>query len=203
MSYPALSTTIQGLRQRPFNRWRGLVLGSVGGAAGTLIMGLYFKAIKRLTSDAEQPSSQPATHNTGVHALDDISLIGKHYQAGEDSTIVIGRIAYQTLVGVAPKSQETKALLGQAVHWSFGVSMGALYGILRDTPDWPDLGGGLIFGASVWLFASELMLPLLGVAPGPTKSPVQKHAQEFGAHLLYGAVVAAVAQLVQRLFARK
>ncbi len=203
MSYPALSTAIQALRQHPSNRWRGLVLGAVGGAVGTLMMGVYFKALASLTSGSDAASSKETYQASGAHALDDISLIGKHYQAGEDSTIVIGRIAYQTLAGVAPKSQETKALLGQAVHWSFGVSMGALYGILRDTGDWPDLGGGLIFGASVWLFASELLLPLLGVAPGPTKFPVQKHAQEFGAHLVYSAVVATVTQWLQRLFARK
>lgn len=90
--------------------------------------------------------------------------------------------------------------LSEAVHWSFGTLMGALYGALRDRADRPDLGGGLAFGSGVWLFASELMLPLVGLAPGPTMSPAQQHTKELGAHLVYGTVVAAVTQALQRLF---
>jgi hypothetical protein len=192
---------IQALLTHRRNRWRGLVLGAAGGAAGTMAMGLYFKALPALAAGEDQPGDDSTAQENGSHAFDDISLVGKHYQDGEGSTVAVGRLAYQTVVGRAPEAQETKTVLSEAVHWSFGTSMGALYGMLRDRAGWPDLGGGLAFGAGVWLFASELLLPLLGLAPGPTATPAQRHAKEFGAHLVYGAVVAAVTQALQRLFA--
>jgi hypothetical protein len=194
-----LPKLMQALLSRRRNRWRGLVLGAVGGAAGTMAMGLYFKALSTLAHSDDQSSADGEGQANGWHALDDISLVGKHYQQGEGSTEAVGRIAYQTVAGKPPKAQETKALLSEAVHWSFGTSMGAL----REQADWPDLGAGLAFGSAVWLFASELLLPLLRLAPGPTTSPAPQHAKEFGAHRVYGAFVAVVTQELQRLFAWK
>lgn len=45
------------LPHRCSNRWRGVVLGAVGGAAGTLAMELYFRALSALASAEDQPSS--------------------------------------------------------------------------------------------------------------------------------------------------
>lgn len=180
------------------NRWKGLVLGAVGGAVGTLAMGYYFKALAALpscngTGDSSEHADFP------LHGLDDISLVGRHYHEGEGSTAALGRIAYQTLAHRPPESQEIKTVLSQLVHWNFGMGMGSLYGAIRGRAAVPDTTGGLIFGVSVWLFASELLVPLLGLSPGPTTSPPSQHAKEFGAHIVYGVVTAATTQVLQRM----
>ncbi len=180
------------------NPWKGLVLGAVGGAAGTLAMGYYFKAISHLPEVDIEADIRPLTDPL-PHSLDNVSLVGTQYKAEEGSTAALGRIIYQALAHQEPDTQETKALLSQLVHWNFGMSMGSLYGMLRGQSSFPDIGGGMLFGSSVWLFGSEMMVPLLGLSPGPAASPVAQHAKEFGAHLVYGAVAAATTQLLQRI----
>lgn len=174
-----------------YNPWRGAILGAIGGMSGTLAMGYYFKVITKLSQNENQGGSDTGTADENQsHALDDISLIGQHYREGESSTVTMGRIIYRTIAGYEPKAQETRTTLSELVHWSFGTTMGALYGVIREDTPPLDLAGGMVFGAGVWFFASELMLPLLGLAPGPTTEPAVQHAQELGAHLVYGAVVA-------------
>lgn len=184
------------------NPWRDLVLGAVGGVAGTLAMGWYFKAAGALQARRQGDQAPPDEHvgqaaadtTTPTDRLADIALLGPFYEAGENSTQAVGRWLYRLVTGHDPHSAETKTLLSELVHWSFGTTQGALYGLSRGPQPWPDLAGGLLFGSAVWLLASELAVPLLGFAPGPSAQPVRKHALEWGAHLVYGATVALTTQ---------
>jgi hypothetical protein len=177
------------------NRWKGLLLGSIGGAIGTLAMSLYFKA---LSPFVDMDATTDDQDDSRSHALDSIALLGQHYQEDEGSTAAVGRLAYQTIAGAPPKAEETRTMLSELVHWSFGMQMGALYGAIRGPADMPDIAGGLGFGVGVWLLASELAVPLLGFAPGPTKFPLAHHANELGAHMVYGVTTAATTQALQR-----
>lgn len=187
-------------RHRP-NRWKGFVLGTLGGLAGTLAMGFYFQAMSSLASgsDSSESGDDSGDRSHKWHALDDISLIGKHYKDGEGSTQAVGRIAYQTLAGREPAS-ETKTAMSQIVHWSFGAANGALYGALRSDAGFPDASGGALFGANVWLFASNLMVPMLGLSAGPAATPPKQHVNYLGAHIVYGLTTAATTQLLDRVF---
>jgi hypothetical protein len=184
------------IHQRKPNRWKGLVLGAAGGAAGTLAMGYFLQAMASLSGSSD--SGESSNSARAWHALDDISLLGKHYHDDESSTAALGRIIYQTLAGKEPE-QETKTAMSQIVHWSFGTSMGALYGAIRGHAGIPDATGGALFGSAVWLFASELMIPLLGLSSGPTTSPAQAHANYLGGHIVYGVTTATVTQLLHRI----
>jgi len=184
----------QQRRYRP-NRWKGLLLGLVGGAVGTLAMNFYFKAMAPFVDMDATVDDQNGSQS---HALDSIAVLGQHYQEGEGSTAAVGRVAYQTIAGASPKTEETRTMLSELVHWGFGMQMGALYGAIRGPTDMPDIVGGLGFGVSVWFLASELAVPVLGFAPGPTKFPLAHHANEFGAHIVYGLTTAATTQVLQR-----
>ena len=177
------------------NRWKGLLLGVAGGAVGTLAMSLYFKAMSPFV---DMNATTGGTDDSRPRGLDSIAVLGRHYQEHEGSTAAVGRCAYQAIAGAAPKAEETRAMLSELVHWSFGIQMGALYGAIRGPADIPDIAGGLGFGAGVWLLASELAVPLLGFAPGPTKFPLAHHANELGAHIVYGITTAATTQALQR-----
>jgi hypothetical protein len=91
--------------------------------------------------------------------------------------------------GVPP---ERRPLLNTAMHWSYGMSWGAVYGIAagsaRSQPG--VVAGGLTFGLAVWA-ASLMHLPAMKLAPPLWKQPPSAIAPDLGFHLVYGLGVAA------------
>ena len=74
------------------------------------------------------------------------------------------------------------------IHYAFGGALGAIYGAAAArTPD-ITAGGGLPFGASVWLIADELGMPMAGLAKAPTEYPLKDHLTTFASHLVFGAL---------------
>jgi len=182
------------MRQRRPNRWKGLVLGLSGGAAGTLAMNYYWQAVVAATG--EDPRQE--TSSTEQQALDDISLVGQQALPDESSTAAIGRIGYETVTGSEPQAEETKATLSNAVHFGYGIAQGGLYGALRGRAVAPDMLGGAVFGTALWLFGDELGIPLLGLSQGPTAYPVNHYVHRFVAHVVYGLTTSGVTQLLHR-----
>ncbi len=178
------------------NRWKGFVLGVVGGAVGVVAMRYYWKTVQAITG------SDPRTESHGTpetDALGSISLIGTQHQESESSTAAVGRIVYQMITGKEPEAQETKTTLSYLVHWILSMFMGGLYGAIRGKAGAPDVPGGLALGVGLWLFGDELGFPLLGVARGPMAVPPVLHLHALGAHIPYGVVTAATTQLLHRL----
>jgi len=62
------------------------------------------------------------------------------------------------------------------------------------------LGGGLGFGAAVWLGAHVVTVPALGLAPSPRSQPRSKEGLELALHLLFGVCTEQVRRVVVRLF---
>jgi uncharacterized membrane protein YagU involved in acid resistance len=58
-------------------------------------------------------------------------------------------------------------------------------------------GLGMPFGAAVWLGAHVITVPALGLSEPVTRSTPLREAVEFGAHLVYGAVVEVVRRLLR------
>jgi hypothetical protein len=175
---------------------RAALRGLVGGAAGTLAMEGYWKALGALTGYDPRQSKQSRKKNPPRSA--DLSLVGHPSRKGEDSTETVGRIAYEAVAGESPRSPKTRKALGKTVHWSYGTLQGGLYGAARRRADVPDLLGGAAFGTALWGI-SVLVLPLLRLGKGPNAYPARKHAAEWGAHVVYGLTAAAVAQALSRL----
>ena len=178
-------------------RFDGFLRGAVGSVAGLAAMGLFFKATQALKNGngANGRSRDPIERHD---ELDDISLVGQ--QAGEDesATEAVGRIGFETATGHDP-DEEMKARLGQAVHWGYGILLGSLYGAMRDDAEAPDLVGGLGYGTAAWVIGDELMVPMLGLAEGPTAHRWTEHARALGAHLVYGAATAGATQALKRV----
>ena len=176
------------------NRWKGFVLGVVGGAVGTFAMGYYWQAVVALVGDDPRQAQAAG----GPHALDDIALVGKHYARGESSTAALGRLIGQAMLGKQPGKQ-AQTLLSNGVHWTYGSLLGGLYGAWRGGTGLLDVPGGLAYGTGIGLLGSELALPLLGLAAGPTTQPLESHAYGLGAHWVYGLATAATTQLLDAL----
>jgi hypothetical protein len=156
-------------------------------------MDLYWKAMKTATGRDLQEAE-----NDTAGPLGDIALVPNQLRQGEDSTEAVGRIAYDNLMGNPPRSEETRGLLSNLVHWGYGIVQGALYGAVRGREKPPDVAGASVFGAALYGF-SAVGLPLLGFGKGPTAHPPEHHAASLGGHLLYGLTTASVTQLLRRV----
>jgi hypothetical protein len=181
--------------QQP-NRWKGFVLGALGGVAGVLAMSAYWQAASALAGEDPREASK---ENNTRQPLDSISLIGNHHQEGESSTAAMGRIAYRLVTGQEPQSEETKTTLSYLVHWGISMGMSGVYGALQGPAEVPDIQGGLALGVGLWLFGDELAMPLLGLTDGPTAYPAALHAHGLGAHLAYGLACSTTTQVLHQL----
>jgi hypothetical protein len=190
----------------------GMLRGAVGSLAGLAVMGLFFRAAGALANHSE--SAEGAAGNgagnsagNGVeqpdplqehHELDDIAIAGQQTRDDEPATETLGRLTYERATGHEP-DEEVKHKLGQAVHWGYGVLMGGVYGAMRPEADVPDLVAGLGYGTALWVLGDELMVPLLGLAGGPTAHSIPDHAKGLGAHLAFGAATATATQALRRV----
>ena len=160
---------------------RNVVAGLVGGLVASYAMEHFQKSLGRLhpeMGDASggggqqhrKPQSQPATYKA----------------ADAVSTAVTGR----------PLPKEQKPIGGSIVHYAFGGAVGAMYGAAasqnREVTAW----AGLPFGATVWLIADEMGVPLTGLSGKPTDYPLASHASAFATHLVYGLTTEAVRRLL-------
>lgn len=70
---------------RDVNHWKGFVLGVAGAAAGLMAMRYYWQGVTAVTGKGPRAEET----KDGPHTLDDIWLVGEHYQEGESSTATI------------------------------------------------------------------------------------------------------------------
>ena len=184
-------------REKPPNRWRGLVLGVIGSLFGLILMRLYRQQVAPLVRQDSQAKS--GSQDERADALESISVAGKHHQQGESATAALGRILYDWAADEKP-DKEIKSVLSQLVHWGYGMAQGGVYGLLRPRVDWPDLRAGLLFGAGLWLFGDEIVVPMLGLQKGPTASSLRQHLNRLGMHLSFGAGTALATQTLNSVF---
>jgi Protein of unknown function (DUF1440) len=86
-------------------------------------------------------------------------------------------------------SADERKTIGAAIHWTLGVSAGALYGALRNRVPALGLGSGAAYGAAFWLAMDEAALTALGLTAPPQDFPWQTHARGLVGHLVLGAVI--------------
>lgn len=81
--------------------------------------------------------------------------------------------------------------LTNLVHFTYGTSWGAVYGLAQGTVHAGSLTHGLAFGTAVWGTAYAV-LPPTGLYEPPWKYPVKELALDLSYHLVYGVAVAGV-----------
>ncbi len=154
------------MAQQAAANWQAnLATGLLAGIAGTLLMNGYFGLVKRLFKP--QPSSG---------------------QSGLPTTAKVAEKVIKT-AGIKQPSRELLLSGGNAVHWGYGITWGAIAGLSRLTPVPLDAFAGQPLGAALWAFGDLWMLYKLGFAKHPREYPTSLHAKALGAHLVYGAGV--------------
>lgn len=157
---------------------RGVLAGLAAGLAASWTMNqfqaLWSSFSQQLSSDTQQ---QPEQESQGE---------------SEDATM---KAADRVSRGVLhhPLSHEQKKKAGPLVHYVFGSSMGALYGVAAElAPNIATRGFGTGFGATLFAVADEMAVPAFGLAGKPTESPLSSHIYALASHLVYGATAEAV-----------
>jgi uncharacterized membrane protein YagU involved in acid resistance len=160
---------------------RNVIAGFVGGLVASFAMEQFQNALGRLSEDIggapggggqqhRKPQTEPAT-----------------YQAAN---------AISTATTGHRLSRDEKPVGGALVHYAFGGAVGAMYGAAASQNSEITAWGGLPFGATVWLIADEVGVPLAGLSKAPTEYPVEDHLSAFATHLVYGATTEAVRKLL-------
>jgi hypothetical protein len=146
---------------------RRLSQGLIGGAAGVLAMSAFMKLATRGATINPQESK----------AAD---------ERRESSTAKLARLAEEVGDDRNPTPEEKRAR-GNAIHLAYGTAMGGLFGVTG----FKGVGAGVLYGASIWLVADEVLLPVLGLSGPPESRSLENHIEVLMAHTIYGAVLGA------------
>lgn len=153
----------------------GLLVGGISGLAATVIMTQFHSVWKKIAERMHEPEveaeAKPAEEQK------------------EDSTMkVAGKVSQE--IG-RPLSLEGRKEAGPWVHYAFGTSVGAVFGLAAEVEPAslrrmnPALAG-VAYGAVVFLAAHEIAVPGLGLSSNPLKEPIPDQISEFLSHLIYG-----------------
>ena len=137
--------------------WKGLAAGLVGGLAGSWIM-------------------------SQAYALATKAIEGEKPQESEDDPTA--KVASAVLHRELRPSEKGPAK--SIVHYAFGATVAAGYGVLAEYEPSITAGRGAAFGAMIWLGAHVIALPALRLSPPIWESRASSEAAEFVAHLVYG-----------------
>lgn len=198
---------------------KGVIGGLLGGFAATWAMGLVMSGAKKLqqqreasaddgsayqhawNSSGEEGGKEPGEGEAGRHAQNgasDESGADAADDEQDDSATVATAKRISRKVFHHELTEQQEATAGQAVHYGFGTTMGAMYGAAAEMLPEVTCGGGLPFGAGLWLVADEVAVPALHLAPPPQRTPLMIHGGALLAHLVYGAVLEGVRSGVRR-----
>jgi putative membrane protein len=152
-------------RMNAQNVAKGALAGLIGGVVGALTMELFQAGLKK-ASGQRKAGGEPAT----VTVAQNVS------EATRDK-------------GLAEKE---KSPAGEMVHYAFGASAGAVYGVAVEALPKASAGWGALFGAALWLLADEIGVAAAGLGKYPDEAPVSEQASALAAHLVYGLTTDAV-----------
>ena len=163
------------MRTREPELWKGLLAGAVAGLAAAWVMNQFQTGLSKIKQQHQQ-GEEESQHDQGQ---------------SEDATMKTAGAISRALTG-KDLSIEQKKKLSPIVHYGFGTFMGAIYGGLSEQFPPASYGWGTAFGSALFIGADEIAVPLFGLAPAPTKSPLSTHLYAWASHLVYGAALESV-----------
>ncbi|GAC1365260.1 MAG: hypothetical protein NVSMB3_13830 [Acidobacteriaceae bacterium] len=171
---------------RGASAWKGFVAGAIGGAVATAALDVFQRLSLEGTRKGEDLAGGPHIY-TGQQ---EEQLALYEYAHAE----VAERVAKTASLRLSASQQKA---LAPVVHYGFGALCGGVYGLLAEI--WPGVtaGFGTAFGGSLFVSASEAVLPAMGLMPAPSDTPPLLHAGGWAAHAVYGAGTEAVRRVVR------
>jgi putative membrane protein len=168
---------------------KGLIVGAISGLAGTFAMTQFQNVWNRIGEEMQEPRAEPEAKPA-------------EEQEKEDSTMkAAGKISEE--IG-RPLSRDERKKAGPWVHYAFGTSVGAVFGLAAEVEPVSVRGinpvfAGAAYGAAVFLAAHEIAVPALKLSSNPRKEPIPDQIAEFVSHLIYGIGTALTYHGIKRL----
>ncbi len=177
---------------------KGLVAGVVGGVVASIVMNQFQGWLGKLTHGTEKSHGAQSLQN-GLPQHGAGRMLQEHGSEDEQDDAA-ERLANTISVGVFDHelTKSAKYTAGTALHYAYGVSMGALYGAAAEIAPVITVGAGLTYGAAIWVTADEGIVPALGLSKSSAEYPLSIHAYAFASHLVYGLTTEIVRGAVRR-----
>ncbi len=160
---------------------KGLAAGLIGGLIGTIVMTQYQNVITQIGKAAGSDNNKD-----------------EKKEEGDNATVKTAKAVSENVFDHKLKKSE-KEPAGNAVHYVFGTTVGALYGAASEVMPGAAGGYGLPFGTALFIGADEIAVPALGLSEPPTEIPMSTHAYGLSSHLIYGLTAEFVRRAVRRL----
>lgn len=183
------------------NVWKGLAAGVAGGLVASAVMN-QFQALWSKLMEGEQRAHGAQSLQQGLpdHGIS-LELQKRGSDDPKDDAAVRTGNAVAEFVFDEHLSKKEKEVAGAVAHYAMGATSGALYGALAEVLPEATIGGGLPFGAAVWLIADEGIVPALGLSKPGTEYPLEIHAYAIASHLVFGLTTEIVRREVRRVLA--
>ncbi|MDP8916164.1 MAG: DUF1440 domain-containing protein [Pseudomonadota bacterium] len=164
--------------RREHDVFKGAVAGALAGLAASYVME-QFQAwwSEQEAQKSEAGSSDDASDPSTVKAADKVSMA------------VTGH----------PVPPALRDSAGDAVHYTTGAGVGAVYGALAEIAPGTTFGFGAAYGAAVALGLDETIVPALGLGKGPGETPPSEHAYGLASHLVYGLALEGSRRIVRAI----
>ena len=178
---------------------KGLIAGIVGGLVASVVMNQFQKLFSEYITGEQRShgaqSLQKGAPNRGAGKM----LEKKRAESENDDAAE--RLAQMISVGVFDHklTERKREIGGTALHYAYGISMGAIYGAAAEISDKATFGWGTPYGFLIWLGADEGVVPLLGLSKHSGEYPFSVHAGAFSAHLVYGLTTEIVRRAMRKL----
>jgi putative membrane protein len=164
---------------------KGAVAGAIGGAAGAYTM----ERFQQWWSDMEKA----AAPKRRAHAVKDGAT---DKLTDEPATVKVAeRVSRKVLDTELP--DELKPAAGEAVHYTTGATIGAVYGFVAEILPPARMFNGLLMGSIVWWTADNIAVPANKLGKKPDQVPPSKHAYALASHLVYGFTTELVRSVVR------
>lgn len=167
------------------NPIKGAVAGAIGGACGAYTMELF----QTWWNDTEKRLAPKRR----AHAARDAA---EKPAQDEPATVKVAERVAKTVLD-ADLPEELKPAAGEAVHYTTGATIGAVYGAVAEILPPARMFNGLAMGAVVWWVVDNTIVPAQKLGTPPQKTPPSIHAYALASHLVYGFTTELVRSIVR------
>lgn len=165
---------------------RGMLAGAAGGLAASWVMNEFMAGPCRKLQSAATGIFEGAPEQK------------EHEAAEEDATMKTADAIVSAATGGHHLTWSQRKRGGPIVHYTFGASMGALYGGLAEYYRGATAGFGTTFGGVLFGLADVLAVPALDLSSSKTSS-VSSLTSPFAGHVVYGVTTEAVRRATRAL----